>query len=67
MSEHKNIPANELESLLNDLRKQGKCFLYCVKMVKDKYGLGLYEADDLVIDSQAFVEQVIRYSRLVAF
>jgi hypothetical protein len=57
MSKQKDIPSIELESLLTDLRSQNKAYLNCVKIVKDKYGLALYEACDLVLDSQAFADQ----------
>ena len=47
----RNIPLDELESLLNELRINGKSYLGCVKTVKDKYDLPLLEAVDLVLNS----------------
>jgi DNA repair protein RadC len=57
MSDQKNIPTAELESLLTELRKKQPGYLHCVKAVMNKYALTLREASELVLDSQAFADR----------
>jgi ribosomal protein L7/L12 len=57
MEDSKYIPKEKLESFLIDLLNKQVRVIECIKAVKDKYALGLKEATQLVLESNAMAEK----------